>query len=46
MTDLPPDFPPDLALKPERPVLPGPAAITDAMRAALKAARESKGGCI
>jgi hypothetical protein len=48
--DLPPDFPPDLAdmlgIKPERPALPGPAPITDAMRAALDAARESKGGCI
>ena len=50
MTDLPPDFPPDLArafgIKPERAALLGPAPITDAMRAALDAARESKGECI
>jgi len=47
MTDLPPDFPRDLAdmlgIKPERPALPGPAPITQAMRDALKAAHEMKG---
>jgi len=50
MTDLPPDFPRDIAdmlgVKPERPALPGPAPITQAMRDALKAAHEAKGKCI
>lgn len=50
MTTIPPDFPRDLAdmlgIKPERPALPGPAPITQAMRDALKAAHETKGKCI
>lgn len=43
MTDLPPDFPPDLrdglGIKPEPPA----TTISAAIRAALKASRESRG---
>lgn len=50
MNTLPPDFPRDLAeslgLQREHGYLPKLAPITDEIRAALKAAHETKGKCI